>query len=571
MCTLRNFPHLTDHCIEWARDQFELLFVKLGKSLEKYLLDPLSYELKIKDKAASEPGAAFFDIRSLTSFAKLAANPSIGNSAQLAFDIFHYLFRDRILDLQSAFPIDFRIIDSKTLEDKGAFWGEKKRYPTVMVYNPNDEAHTDFILSATCLFSVMIGLIPSKQENDQEWLKSYREKEWITNLTSSLTPPIYIQAPVNSDGIDNAPVLMDKESLHHILDNLCSELKDISTKLTNNMTFEIADFEKDDDLNFHISFITAAANLRCDNYTIKRTDFHSCKVIAGKIIAAIATTTATVCGLVMLELFKLILQKDTDSYMNRAIGLSGYMYTSFSAESPLQYNTTETIVTPDNDDLPIEAYDEKGSVKKEYMKKVISRVYPEKHTIWDKLTFSASLTLKEFSQVLSNEHGLQLKKWDFIYGYKTTLVDDDNGKNKQIQGVSASVYPTKPILNYSLLPSLDLNLPQATMSIMKTNQAKPNQLYINLWRECKLLGKIPEQPLINEDQIITENTTIKQILILMEKLAYDAEINKTIETKAISNLELRKFIIIPSSDVPWCVHIDSGDDVEHLCSFKFVL
>lgn len=32
MCTLRNFPHLTEHCIEWARDQFELLFVKLGPS-----------------------------------------------------------------------------------------------------------------------------------------------------------------------------------------------------------------------------------------------------------------------------------------------------------------------------------------------------------------------------------------------------------------------------------------------------------------------------------------------------------------------------------------------------------
>ena len=70
---------------------------------------------------------------------------------------------------------------------------------------------------------------------------------------------------------------------------------------------------------------------------------------------------------------------------------------------------------------------------------------------------------------------------------------------------------------YKLLPSLDLNLPQATMLIMKTNQAKPNQLYINLWRECKLLGKIPEQPLINEDQIITENTTIRQILILMSQ------------------------------------------------------
>ena len=21
-CTLRNFPHLIDHCIEWARDKF---------------------------------------------------------------------------------------------------------------------------------------------------------------------------------------------------------------------------------------------------------------------------------------------------------------------------------------------------------------------------------------------------------------------------------------------------------------------------------------------------------------------------------------------------------------------
>ncbi len=40
-----------------------------------------------------------------------------------------------------------------------------------------------------------------------------------------------------------------------------------------------ADFEKDDDANFHIAFVTAAANLRCDNYSIKRTDFHACKVL----------------------------------------------------------------------------------------------------------------------------------------------------------------------------------------------------------------------------------------------------------------------------------------------------
>jgi ubiquitin-activating enzyme E1 len=176
MCTLRNFPHLTDHCIEWARDQFELLFSKLGKSLESYIGAREHFETQITDKAASEPGAAFFDLRSLISFSRLKKSPSIGAAAQTAFDLFHFLFRDRILDLQSAFPKDFRIIDAKTKEDKGSFWGEKKRYPTVAVFNPDDSAHIDFLQSTTCLLAVVVGLVPQKQENNDEWLKDYRHK-----------------------------------------------------------------------------------------------------------------------------------------------------------------------------------------------------------------------------------------------------------------------------------------------------------------------------------------------------------------------------------------------------------
>ena len=64
--------------------------------------------------------------------------------------------------------------------------GEKKRYPTVSEFNPDDESHTNFILSATCLFAVMIGLIPPKKEDDDDWLKDYRFVSTVGTPTNTL-------------------------------------------------------------------------------------------------------------------------------------------------------------------------------------------------------------------------------------------------------------------------------------------------------------------------------------------------------------------------------------------------
>ena len=77
----------------------------------------------------------------------------------------------------------------------------------------------------------------------------------------------------------------------------CSSIKD---------TINLTEFEKDDDTNFHIDFLTAVANLRGRNYRIVEVDKLKVKLTAGKIIPAIATTTAMVCGAITMEMLKYV-------------------------------------------------------------------------------------------------------------------------------------------------------------------------------------------------------------------------------------------------------------------------
>ena len=53
------------------------------------------------------------------------------------------------------------------------------------------------------------------------------------------------------------------------MDTIRSSLLSVAVK---GMKVKIVDFEKDDDTNFHMDFITAASNLRAANYDIEPAD-----------------------------------------------------------------------------------------------------------------------------------------------------------------------------------------------------------------------------------------------------------------------------------------------------------
>ena len=142
-------------------------------------------------------------------------------------------------------------------------------------------------------------------------------------------------------------------------------------------------FEKDDDSNHHIDFITACANLRAANYTIKPASRHRAKMIAGKIIPAIATTTASVTGFVCLELYKVVdnvkIDYARDGYLNLAINL-------FSQSEPAP------------------ARKHKSGFSQVLYCEVKAR--PEGFTNWDQTVVEGSpdMTFNEFAQKLKVRH-----------------------------------------------------------------------------------------------------------------------------------------------------------------------
>ena len=220
--------------------------------------------------------------------------------------------------------------------------------------------HLSFIIAAANLRAFIYGLKGTSDEN-------YYKKAADAVAVPKFTPKSGVRIQVNENEADPEAAAGDEDA-STVIDNLPAPSSLAGYRLNP------VEFEKDDDTNFHIDFITAASNLRATNYSIPIADRHTTKQIAGKIIPAIATTTSLVTGLVCLELYKIIDgKKNVESYKNGFVNLA----------------------------LPFFGFSEPIAAPK---KKYADREW----TLWDRIEFEGDPTLKEFLDWFQRELKLDI-------------------------------------------------------------------------------------------------------------------------------------------------------------------
>lgn len=295
VCTLRHFPNAIEHTIQWARDKFEGLFTNYMADAAKFI----STDNFITDITTKSSKSTLETLQAIKKALIDERPKNFKDCLTWARNLFEELFSNQIRQLLFNFPPD------QIMPKSGQpFWSGAKKMPSAITFDVNQQLHVDFIVSAANLRAEMYGI--EQNRNYSSTIENLRDIR-----VAYFEPQEGIKIPVNDTELEEANNNDDEED--EVDETLIKQLTDEIMYLHKSdqemsavlMKIQALRFEKDDDCNLHMDFVTATSNLRAANYKIPPTDKFKTKQIAGKIIAAIATCTSIVAGFVCLEIYKI--------------------------------------------------------------------------------------------------------------------------------------------------------------------------------------------------------------------------------------------------------------------------
>lgn len=352
ICTLKNFPNAIEHTLQWARDEFEGLF-KIGpETALKYLTDPDFMDRTLK-MAGNQP----IEMLELVKRFLILERPiKFDDCVKWARLHWQEQYDNQIQQLLFNFPPD------RTTTSGAPFWSGPKRCPHNLTFNIEDPMHLDYIIAAANLKAYVYGI------------PQIRDRQKIKDILTQIQVPSFVPKSGIKIAVNDSEAQSSANDGMPDMDRLSLIKEELPPPESVNLSINPIEFEKDDDTNYHMDFVVAASNLRASNYNIAPADHYKSKLIAGKIIPAIATTTSLVSGLTCLELYKLIqghkkLDSYRDNFLNLALAYLGYA---------------------------------------EPMRAPKTKYYDKEFTLWDRFEIDGEKTLKEFMDYFKNEHKLEI-------------------------------------------------------------------------------------------------------------------------------------------------------------------
>lgn len=265
-CTIHQFPNLIQHTITWARELFSTMFNSTSGNVNTFLQDREEFL-----KQANNNLSSLDTIHNALIRVKPTKYQDCIAWARVQFEqLFNYTIRDILL----AYPPD------KKTSSGGNFWSGTKRCPTNITFDAKDATHMQFIEAAAHLFAV-IYKVPVIENLD-----------YVSIAMATAVPPYVAQDVPSPDELEGK---LDEEKKKQLeqekqerdqknLEQNQAYVAKVLTDLNNLNVKEMAtmtevEFEKDDETNFHMDFITAASNLRARSYKIPEADKHKTKGI----------------------------------------------------------------------------------------------------------------------------------------------------------------------------------------------------------------------------------------------------------------------------------------------------
>lgn len=302
MCTIRSFPNKIEHCIEWGLEIFNTIITRPLEDLDMVFNNTGRFINEM-----SNPENVYSNIERLGLVEKyfdMSMKKSLNSFVKLAEYLYDKYFVEPIMDLLYSFPDDLQD------EHGNNYWSGKKLKPKVTNFREHGK---DFTKELFKIISTNFDL--------EDWSDECFDTFEIGKKTYSCK-----KISINEE--------KDKVSIecNICVDDCIAQAKKIASLCKGNkLDINSVSYDKDDESL--VNMMTVLCNQRAMIYNINTADKLDIKLISGRIIPALCTTTTVIAGFVILEILKYLVERKP-SDININLGVNQYiMFDSYKPKT----------------------------------------------------------------------------------------------------------------------------------------------------------------------------------------------------------------------------------------------